>query len=396
MKRVDEVTGSREISATIEISAVRDAGQLADLRQDLVELHRSSRPGSPFEHPAWTQTWVGHFLPDGDLECVAVRDRAAGGALIGFAPLYRARYSAAGLNATCIRPIGTGRQQALTEVVQVLALPDRTQDVLRAVIQHLETLPDWNWVQLSLNPDQGWLVPQWLNDGASAVITHRNARPFVILDDLPSDVDALRGRLKRNVRESIRRCRNRSAKFGDMTFRSTSDATEVEPLIGTLVDLHRMRSHMAGRVKHRDIFGEGQQAFLTEAATELAKEGLARVHLAEHRRRPVAALLVLSDGGTDYISATGLNPDYWELSLNTMLIFNALEQAVAQNRSAVNLSTGPDIAKMRWSSTVRTYHDFAVVRTDRRSRWAYGAFNQLTLGLEYRHLLRRSSSASGD
>ena len=45
--------------------------------------------------------------------------------------------------------------------------------------------------------------------------------------------------------------------------------------------------------------------------------------LAEHAGNAIAAQLVLSDGDTDYLSVSGLDPDYWELSLNTLLIYNA-------------------------------------------------------------------------
>ena len=372
----------------IETSAIRESKELADVRDEWAALHRAAQPGTPFEHPAWAETWANHYVGEGDLECIAVRDSSLNNSLIGFAPLYRQDYSVAGLGATCIRPLGTGRREALTEVVQVLAMPERTQDVLRAVVGHLEALKGWDWVQVSLSPDQGWLVPQWLEDRANALITHRNTRPCVIFENLPSDIEALRSRLKRNVRESIRRCRNRSKKMGGITFRCASDAGEVETLVAKLIELHRMRSEMSGKVEHRDMFGGAESAFLVEAAKNLAQDGLARVHLAEHDGEPVAALLVLSDGHGDYISATGLDPRFWELSLNTMLIFEALQEAVSRGRASLNLSTGPDIAKMRWSTTVKTFHDFAIVRSDRKSRWLYGAFSHATLALENRHEAR--------
>ena len=374
------------MSAGIEVSAVRELGALDELRKEWAALHSDAAPGSPFEHPAWAETWAKYYVPEGDLECVAVRNTALDCSLIGFAPMYRRHRGVKGLRATCIQPLGTGRHQALTEVIQVLALPERSGEVLRAVVRHLESLRGWDWTQLSLGPTQGWLVPQWLDDPARAMILHAKTRPCVVFDELPRDTDALR--LRRNIRESIRRSRNRSAKLGGVTFRCASDVVDVEAAVPQLVQLHRMRSQMPGKVQHADFLGGMEGAFLVEAVRNLAEYGLARVYLAEHDGNPVAAQLVLSDARTDYLSVSGLNPDYWELSLNTMLIFNALEEAVDLERTAVNLSTGPSIAKTRWSSKVTTYHDFVIVRSDRRSRWLYGAFAHIGLALTHRHEAR--------
>lgn len=371
------------MSGGIEVTAVRGFDQLAELRKELATLHWDASPGSPFEHPAWIETWAKYYVPKDGLECVAVRDHAVECSLIGFAPLYRRHLRVAGLGATCIQPLGTGHRQALTEVVQVLSLPERSSEVIRSVVRHLEALKGWNWAQLSLGPTQGWLVPQWFDDYAGVMIRHTKTRPCVVFDGLPSDTHGLRARLKRNVRESIRRSRNRSARLGGLTFRCASDVAQVDAVMPKLVQLHRMRSRMPGKVEHADILGGMESAFLTEAVRRLAGHGLARVHLAEHGGDPVAAQLVLSDARTDYLSVSGVDPDYWNLSLNTMLIFNALEEAISLGRTALNLSTGPGVAKNRWSSTISTYHDFTIVRSDRLSRWLYGAFAHT--GLTYEH-----------
>jgi CelD/BcsL family acetyltransferase involved in cellulose biosynthesis len=354
---------------------------LGELRKEWATLHSDAAPGSPFEHPAWAESWAKHYVPDGDLECIAVRDLALDGLLIGFVPLYRRYRGVPGMRAIAIQPLGTGRNQALTEVVQVLALPARTAEVLRAVVRHLESLEGWNWAQLSLSPTQGWLLPQWFGDPAGTMLRHTKTRPCVVFDELPADIDALRPRLKRNIRESVRRSRNRSAKLVGVTFRCVSDVLEIDTAVPDLVRLHGMRSQMAGKIEHADVLGGTESAFLLEAVRNLAEHGLARIYLAEHAGEPVAAQLVLSDGNTDYLSVTGLNPLYWELSFNTMLVYNALLDAVALGRTALNLSTGPSVSKNRWSSTLATYHDFTIVRTDTRSRWLYGAYAHAGLAL---------------
>jgi CelD/BcsL family acetyltransferase involved in cellulose biosynthesis len=376
------------MTSGIEVIAIRDFDAMADVRKEWANLHWDAAPGSPFEHPAWAETWAKYYVPEGDLECVAVRDHTLDASLIGFAPLYWRQRGIAGVGARCVQPMGTGQKQALTEVVQVLSLPERTSEVMRAVLGHLEALEGWNWAQVSLGPTRGWMVPQWLGDPSKAVIRHIKTRPCVVFDNLPAETAGLRPRLKRNVRESVRRSRNRSAKVAGMTFRCASDVAEIEAAVPKLVELHRMRSRMPGKVEHADVLGGTESAFLAAAARNLAEQGLARVYLAEHGGNPAAAQLVLSDGHTDYLSVSGLDPSYWELSLNTMLIFNALEGAVSLGRTALNLSTGPGVSKNRWSDTVATYHDFAIVRSDRRSRWLFGAFAHAGLALEHHRLAR--------
>lgn len=366
--------------------SVCDFGGLDAIAAEWSELHRRARPGSPFEHPAWAATWARRFVPEDRLECVAVRDADRDGALVGFAPFYRrTRLTVAGARATSIQPLGTGRRESLTEVVQVLCLPDRAAEVLRAVARHLEALPSWNWLQLSLSPDQGWMVPQWFGNRAEYAILHRTVRPCVVVHQLPATEAQLWSGLKRNVRESVRRGRNRSKRLGGVSFRCESTGPPLAEALRNLESLHRQRSQLAGKTAHGDKLSRPEdRLFLVDAVTRLAADGLARVHLAAHDGRDVAALLVLSDGDTDYVSVTGLDPAYWDLSLNTVLIYQAMLAAVGMGRSRLNLSTGPDADKLRWSSTISTFNDFTVVREDLWSRMLYGAYFHLSVAMSHR------------
>jgi CelD/BcsL family acetyltransferase involved in cellulose biosynthesis len=380
----------------IETQAIRDHEALYELGKEWSTLHRAARPGSPFEHPAWASTWAQFFVPPGKLECIAVRDPDRDGELIGFAPLYRRHRGPKHVGATCIQPLGTGRLDGLTEVVQVLSLPERSRDVARAAVGHLEQLPDWNWLQLSLSPDQGWLLPQWLEQRATSSVLHRGVRACVIVRPLPGSPEELLKGLKRNVRESVRRGKNRAQRVGGIRMRRAEEVEDVTRALDDVVTLHRKRSQMQGKVAHADVVADAsKRSFLVDAVRKLAIEGLARVHLAEHEDRPVAGLLVLSDGDTDYVSLTGLDPDYWNLSLNTLLIYEALVEAIRLGRSAVNLSTGPDVAKLRWSQSIITYNDFTIVPSGRRSRLLYGAFSHLSLSLSHRQEHQRHRLVPG-
>lgn len=376
----------RDVPRDKELTAVpiRTFAGLADIGDEWAALMGAARPGSPFVHPAWAITWARHYLTEGQLECVAVREGGPDGRLIGMAPFYRKRIGRGRLGLSYIVPFGVGQGEALTEVVQLVALPAKTQAVLRAVVQHLNSLGD-TWVQMSVAPDQGWLLPQWIGGPGGATIAHLKTRPCVVIDDLPDDPDMLLSTLKRNVRESIRRCRNRSKRLGEVNFCQADEPEEISAVLPRLIDLHRSRSRLTDRVRHTDMLQGKSEEFLRDAAVRMAGQGLARVHYAEHRGTPVAAQLVLSSEGSDYMSITGMDPDYWSLSLNTMLIFEAIKVAIAAGRTSVNLSTGPNEAKMRWSSRVLCYNDFTIVPQRRSSQLAHDFFVHLGWILEDRN-----------
>ncbi len=374
--------------ARLTISVIRDFQSLSDIREEWAELVRTARLGSPFAHPAWSLTWAEHFVPEGDLEYVAVRESVEA-RLIGIAPLYRRHRSLGRLTMTTIQPIGTGQGESLTEGVHLVALPDRARDVLCAVVQHVASLPNSDWAQVSVGDGQGWPLPQWLEGDSDGLIQHRKVRPCVVLDDLPEDPELVLPGLKRNLRESLRRARNRSAKMGNISFRCVTDPVEVADAVRQIIRLHTMRSEMQGKVTHANMLGGRIDDFLGDAAVRLAREGLASVQLAEHSGVPVAAQLVLSEGSADYISVSGLDPKYWDLNLNTMLIFKAVQAAVIAGRNSINLSTGPNVAKMRWSSKLVIHHDFDITPTRRRSQLLHQVYSHVASALDSRQERRR-------
>ncbi|MGB0972278.1 MAG: hypothetical protein ACPGVG_15160, partial [Mycobacterium sp.] len=73
LKRNPATVGDKSNPARPAISTLRDFQSLSDIREEWTELVRTARLGSPFAHPAWSLTWAEHFVPEGDLECVAVR-----------------------------------------------------------------------------------------------------------------------------------------------------------------------------------------------------------------------------------------------------------------------------------------------------------------------------------
>jgi CelD/BcsL family acetyltransferase involved in cellulose biosynthesis len=81
-----------------------------------------------------------------------------------------------------------------------------------------------------------------------------------------------------------------------------------------------------------------------------------------------AALLVLRAPGASYVAASGVDPDWWHVSPVTLLQWTAMCRAVARGDTEVNLSMGPDVAKLRWSEQVVPHMEFVVCGPRARSR----------------------------
>ena len=146
-----------------------------------------------------------------------------------------------------------------------------------------------------------------------------------------------------------------------------------------LLALHAARSSLVGKVRHADVLADpADRWFAAEAVVGLAEVGLARVHLVKAAGRSVAAVLVVSDGSTDYALLSGADPGTWELGAVTGALFHALAGAVERGRTRFDLSTGPDQAKLRWSECVVSGHDFVLVPRGRRRAVAYGVLAALS------------------
>jgi myo-inositol catabolism protein IolC len=322
-------------------------------------------------------------VADTDVAVLAVRRT---GRLIGVAPWYLRRIPA---GVRSVQLAGTVRHPALTELPQVVAAPGEHRSVLRAVVGYWCDRPtEWDWLELPVEHGKGWLEPEWI--GADFVVRHKTVRAAVVLP-LPADVDTLRSTLKRNVNESIRRAGNRLDKSGqEWTISAYADEQGVADALPILRRLHRARAEVAGRRRHPDLLAQPEPfAFYADAVRRMAARGRAELLTVEVAGTAVAALLVLRAPGASYLAASGVDPAWWHVSPVTLLQWTAMCRAVARGDAEVNLSMGPDVAKLRWSEKVVPHMEFVVCGPRRRSRLLLTAYSALGVVAGMRRETRR-------
>ncbi|HET9167980.1 MAG TPA: GNAT family N-acetyltransferase [Actinospica sp.] len=384
----------RRDGAHLTVTAHRSPAELLALRPEWELLYESSDSRNPYAAPEWVVNWFRHFAEASSLEVLAVwRDER----LVGVAPCYIRRI---GPWIRTVQMAGTGTaHDALTELPGVLSEPQESRSVHRAVIQHwCEHSAEWDWLELPIGSDQGWFEPEWLTGEAAghALIRHKTTRPAVVLP-LPAEVEELRGSLKRNVKESVRRGRNRLTKTGlPWTVTAHTTGEQVAAAWPILAGLHAARAGIAGPRRHPDALGIPERsAFLAETLPKLAEHGRVEILTVDVDGEPIAAQCVLLAPRASYLAFSGVDPRWWDVSPVTLLHLAAGERAVERGHDELNLSVGPDVAKLRWSEQVVQNPDFVLCGPRRRSRLAYTAYALAAEGAGIRRETRRHRAGTG-
>jgi glycosyltransferase involved in cell wall biosynthesis/CelD/BcsL family acetyltransferase involved in cellulose biosynthesis len=333
---------------------------------------------NPFCAPEWVETWYRHFTRPADRHLLAVR---RGAELVGVAPFYADPVRLGGaFGGSRLRLVGAGQGGSLLELPQVLAAPGHARDVLRAVVaETIQRSPGGrpvDWAEVAVPTAQGWFEPEWAYSTGEPIAFHRAqlARACVVLP-LSGGWEATRGRLKRNLKESLRRSRNRLSKDG-RPYEVVAHTQELdEGTVDRFLALHRQRSLHDASVVHADAYAsEEHQAFLRSVLPALGRRGRATLLELHLDGEVVAVQLALFAPGVTYLHSSGVLPEVWAMGPVTHLQEQLAKEAADRGDGWVNFSPGPNVAKVRWSEQIDVHQDFAYGSGDSSLRWRYGAF----------------------
>jgi CelD/BcsL family acetyltransferase involved in cellulose biosynthesis len=362
-------------SLSVELISTLTAAE--NLRTAWRDLYERSGSCNPYASPDWLIPWARHFVREHELAVLAVsRDET----LIGIAPWYLHRASPLFRK---VHLLGSGRHDTLTELPQILTAPGEVRSVLRAVLAHWSRVPGlWDWLELPMLEEQGWFEPEWLADGAlgdRGFIQHKMTRPSVVLA-LPSSVSTLHENMKRNLLESTHRSQNRLDRAGrSWTVTTHAEEDDIREALTVLAQLHAARANLVGRQQHGDQLAMPERkSFLGDALGAMASRGQAEILTLDVEGIPVAAQLVLGAPNASYLGPSGVNPAWWKFSPVTLLQLRAAESAVARGHKEFNLSTGPCVAKLRWSERVVQNPEFIVCGPRVRSQLTFTVYRAMS------------------
>lgn len=366
---------------------------IADFLPRWRQLLELAEPAGPFSAPDDLLVWASVHLPrSARVQIVSLWQDEV---LIAVAPMFR-RFLLWSRAMVSVHPLGNLCDPVITELPEVLCRPGFAPVALRELVAHFAATHGVMWTELPFTATQGWpvLPPDGGGPRPGVALVHKVVRPSVVLRVDPADWGSELPRVKRNLRESLRRSRNRMRAL-DAPVRISWDGATGNCFGGALRDLkvlHRTRSGLSGP-SHEDVFRRpGTERFLRAVGQGASSPGweIGRLWVAD---RPVAALLTVSTPAQLWLSISGMDATGAELSAVTWLQSEAIRRASAAGVTEAAFSIGVDTAKLRWSEQVRSHHEFFLVS---RTPFALATFALYQVARTVRTVLghRRGSGSS--
>lgn len=306
------------VSRNLTIGDFDSIDRAEAIRPEWHDLWERSPNATPFQTPEWQFAWWDAFGADKKLWLLSARD-AETGRLVALLPAMILP------NQGKVMLVGA----AVSDELDILA---EAQHAETAAAIFLKQIHDHShrWSECHFAP-----LPECspLRRGADVV----DVMPVV---DLSQPVPA-------NMRRNLRRYRRRAEKIGEVKFESASE-TNFDELFDRLIDLHCARWN---RRNQRGVLCEGAtRRFHKRAARALLLRGITRVYVMRIAGRIVAGVYALFCRRQMRSYIGGFDPDLPDLSLGTLAIGYAIEEARREGATAYNFLRGAETYKRYWGA----------------------------------------------
>ena len=361
----------------LSVSHVVSTEQFRSLEEEWRLLEKRVSPTVPFVTYDWAASWWTHLRESG----TGVRDelslrtfRASNGEIVAIAPtMLTYRPGNGPLSSRQFQYLGADAN--ITELHGMLVSPGHLVAAHAALLDELKAAKGtWDWMVLTLPVHDE--LNALLDHRFPAFAVHREIPVFHV--NLTPTWDEFKGRLGRNIKESIRRCYNAPKRDGlSLEFEVLDDGSDVGVAIQDFFRLHSARANLADTVRHSDVFGSVRsKLFLMDVAQRCARAGTFRAFRLKVAGAVVATRLGFVVGECLYLYYSGYDPSFRKYSVMTTVLCEAMKYAIAKGYRIVNLSTGADESKLRWSPVPTLHQEVLIVSPSLRGRLVHTATNQ--------------------
>jgi CelD/BcsL family acetyltransferase involved in cellulose biosynthesis len=304
-------------------NVIATSEELIAIAPEWDELWRRTPSATPFQSPHWVLPWLDAFGAGGELAVVASR---TDGVLTTLAPLYILRDEESDESLGMF--LGTG----ISDYLDVLGGDD--------VLTPLASLNCQLWDLQQLRPASP-LLAMPLADGFAENVEDQEPCPVLSLE---GEIGSTR------LRKNIRYYRRAMSRDAAVRVESATEAN-LDELLDALFALH------AARWERRGLPGvladETTQNFHRDAARRLLRAGALRMYATRRDERIVAVFYGFAHGGTVYYYLSGYDPELEKLSIGTLIVAHAMEEAVRDGATTFDFLRGAEEYKYAWGATDR-------------------------------------------
>jgi CelD/BcsL family acetyltransferase involved in cellulose biosynthesis len=374
--RESDVLANRAVNLQLRVELAQGPDAFARLSASWQQLHEQLSPRTPFTSPLWHTLWWKHYRSQrfsvrDELRLYTVRDRS--NELIAVAPMMiTERPSVGPLRVRILQCLGADRN--VTEIRSLVYRPEHQGQVLQSLVQYFAANPvGWDWVDWGVFREDTWADDVKLLPG---VICDRQLIDYQLF--LPRTWEEFRSTRSRNVKESLRKCYNSLKRAGlAPALQVVGEPEECAAALKTFARLHAERARAVNTVTHPDVFRAPQdRGFLGEYALEMAKRGQLRIFQLHISGQIVATRIGFLMGNELYLYYSGYSTEWAKFSVMTTLLAETLKWAIDQRIYTVNLSTGSDVSKLRWSPTPVVLRSALQIAPAARARLAFGTYRR--------------------
>ncbi len=304
-----------------------EPSQLAAAEAEWRALWAATPDATPFQSPMWLLPWWRAF-GSGELHTVAVRE---GDRLASFAPLLIVREDGESLGMI----LGSGN----SDYVDVLGPVEPVFDSIAKADCQM-----WDFQQL--RPESAVLTtppPEGWNDSVS----EHDVCPRLAITDAG---DELQNLISTHFRKKLRYYRRSLEKLGELSI-ETADESNFEEMMNALFELHAARWQKRGLPGM--LAADVDQTFHREAARALMDAGALRMYATRVNGRIVAMFYGFASHGTVFYYLSGYDPELEKMSIGTVIVAHAIEQAVRDGAQVFDFLRGAEQYKYTWGAKDR-------------------------------------------
>lgn len=330
---------------TIEIEEGVDA--LTSLRAEWKKLFAASG-APPFLSWEWLTTWRKWFGQEKQpyLLCARVE-----GSLVGLLPLCAEKKRPSLFAPSLKRLSFLGELHGAPDYLDILALPSFKRKCADLMMDYLAQSPSFDLLELEgMSADSCTLQLLTRRFGRNAGFRYRLVPQF-ICPRMSLDV-SWEELLERSHRsEYFKRCLRRLNKIVSFEFRVVSDVNAIPAAYGRFLGLHTGRwLNRGGSSAART---PQQKGFMFDAASELARAGMARFEEIWLEGECCASLFGFESGDCYYFYLSGFDQAWSKYSLGFTLLWLSIREASQRGLKMYDFLRGDEDYKFDWSDNLR-------------------------------------------